>query len=132
MAKTLTKNQQEFLDQPYVGIVTTLREDGSPHSTVVWVDVDDGTVGFNTARGRVKDKNLQRNPRVAISVQDPENPYRYVQVRGRVTEMTEKGADEHIDALAKKYLGKDKYPNRRPGEVRVTVKVTPEKIQSMG
>ena len=80
----------------------------------------------------MKTKNLERNPIVALSVQDPENPYRYVQVKGRVTEMTEKGADEHIDALAKKYLGQDRYPYRRPGEVRVTVKIAPEKIQSMG
>jgi len=98
----------------------------------VWIDFDGSHIRFNTARGRVKDKNLQRNPKVAISIQDPENPYRYVQVRGRVTEMTEKGADAHIDALAKKYLGKDQYPGRKPGEVRVTVKVMPEKIQSMG
>jgi hypothetical protein len=80
----------------------------------------------------VKTRNLERNPRVALSVQDPENPYRYVQVRGRVAEMTEKDADAHIDALAKKYLGQDRYPHRQPGEVRVMVKVVPEKIQSMG
>ena len=69
---------------------------------------------------------------MAISIQDPENPYRYLQIRGRVTEMIEKGADDHIDALAKKYLGKDKYPGRKAGEVRVTVKVVPENIQTMG
>ncbi len=80
----------------------------------------------------MKDKNLQRNPNVALSILDPENPYRYLQVRGRVAEMTERGADAHIDALAKKYLGQDTYPFRRPGEVRVIVKVVPEKIQSMG
>jgi PPOX class probable F420-dependent enzyme len=112
--------------------IATVGADGAPQVTPVWVDFDGKHVRFNTARGRVKDKNLQRNPRVAISIQDPDNPYRYLQIRGRVTEMTEKGADEHIDALAKKYLGKDKYPHRRPGEVRVTVKVTPEKIQTMG
>jgi hypothetical protein len=80
----------------------------------------------------VKTQNLERSPKIALSIQDPENPYRYIQVRGRVVEVTEKGADEHIDALAKKYLGQDRYPYRRPGEVRVTVKVMPEKIQSMG
>jgi len=89
-------------------------------------------VRFNTARGRVKDRNLQRNPRIALSILDPENPYRYLQVRGRVVEMTEQGADAHIDALAKKYLDQDRYPFRRPGEVRVTVKVLPETIQTMG
>ena len=98
----------------------------------MWIDYDGTHVRFNTARGRVKTRNLERNPTIAMSVQDPENPYRYVQVKGRVTEMTEQGADAHIDALAKKYLGQDRYPHRRPGEVRVTVKVAPEKIQSMG
>ncbi len=112
--------------------IATVGTDGAPQVTPVWIDFDGSHIRFNTARGRVKDKNLQRNPRVAISIQDPENPYRYVQIRGRVTEMIEKGADDHIDALAKKYLGKDKYPGRKAGEVRVTVKVVPEKIQTMG
>jgi PPOX class probable F420-dependent enzyme len=112
--------------------IATVGADGAPQVTPVWVDLDGDRIRFNTARGRVKDKNLQRNPRVAISIQDPENPYRYLQVRGRVSEMTEKGADDHIDALAKKYLGKDTYPGRKPGEVRVIVKVTPEKFQTMG
>ena len=80
----------------------------------------------------MKDRNLKANPNVALSVQDPDNPYRYVQVRGRVAEMTEQGADAHIDALAKKYMGKDKYPYRRPGEVRVMVKIRPESVQAMG
>jgi len=112
--------------------IATVGADGGPQLTPVWIDFDGRHIRFNTARGRVKDKNLQRNPRVAISIQDPENPYRYVQIRGRVTEMTEQGADAHIDALAKKYLGKDTYPGRKAGEVRVTVKVAPETIQSMG
>ena len=86
----------------------------------------------NTARGRVKDRNLQRNPRIALSILDPENPYRCLQVRGRVVEMTEAGADAHIGALAKKYLDKGRYPFRRHGEVRVTVTIAPEKIQGMG
>ena len=87
---------------------------------------------INTARGRVKEKNLRKNPKVALSIQDPDNPYRYIQVRGRVAEMTEQGADAHIDALAKKYLGKDTYPYRQPGEVRVLVKILPEKVQTSG
>ena len=112
--------------------IATVGADGAPQVTPVWIDFDGTNIRFNTARGRVKDKNLQRNPRVAISIQAPDNPYRYLQIRGRVTGMTEKGADDHIDALAKKYLGKDKYPGRKAGEVRVTVTVTPEKIQTMG
>ncbi len=84
------------------------------------------------ARAGVKDKNLRRNPKVALSILDPDNPYRYVQVRGRVTEITETGADAHIDSLAKKYLGQDKYPYRKPGEVRVIFKIAPERVQIMG
>jgi PPOX class probable F420-dependent enzyme len=112
--------------------VATVGADGAPQVTPVWIDHDGRYIRFNTARGRVKTNNLERSPKIALSIQDPENPYRYIQVRGRVAEVTEKGADEHIDALAKKYLGQDRYPYRQPGEVRVTVKVTPEKIQSMG
>ena len=87
---------------------------------------------FNSALGRVKDKNVRRDPRVSIALLDPENPYRYLEIRGRVVEITEDGADGHIDALAKKYLGKDKYPFRKSGEVRVTYKVAPEKVSAMG
>ena len=100
--------------------------------TPVWIDYDGTHVRFNTARGRVKDKNIQTNPKIALSIQDPDNPYRYLQIRGRVVEVTEKGADDHIDSLAKKYTGQERYAHRRPGEVRITVKVLPEKIQSMG
>ena len=123
---------RDLFDKKSFAHLATVGADGAPQVTPVWIDHDGSHIRFNTARGRVKTRNLERNPRVALSVQDPDNPYRYVQVRGRVVEMTEKGADAHIDALAKKYLGQDRYPHRRPGEVRVTVKVVPEKIQSMG
>ena len=106
--------------------------DGTPQVTPVWFDTDGDLIRINTARGRVKDKNLRRSPVVALSVMDPDNPYRYVQVKGRVTEATETGADAHIDALAKKYTGADKYGNRRQGEVRVIFKIKPERIQTMG
>lgn len=112
--------------------LATVGADGAPQVTPVWCDLDGDVVRINTARGRVKDRNLRRNPRVALSVLDPDNPYRYVQVRGRVVEMTEEGADAHIDALAKKYLGQDRYPYRQPGEVRVIVKIAPERVQGMG
>ena len=127
----IPQNLRDLFDKKTFAHLATVGADGAPQVTPVWIDYDGQHIRFNTARGRVKTRNLERNPRVALAIQDPENPYRYVQVRGRVTEVTERGADEHIDALARKYLGKD-YPNRRPGEVRVTVKVTPEKIQSMG
>jgi PPOX class probable F420-dependent enzyme len=128
----IPESYRDLFDKKSFAHLATIGPDGTPQVTPVWIDYDGTSIRFNTARGRVKTKNLERNPIVALAVQDPENPYRYVQVKGRVTEMTEKGADEHIDALAKKYLGQDRYPYRRPGEVRVTVKIAPEKIQSMG
>lgn len=112
--------------------LATIMSDGSPQVTPVWVDFDGTHVFFNSARGRVKDKNIRRNPRVALSIADPENPYRYLEVRGTVVEITETGADDHIDKLAKKYLGQDKYPYRKAGEVRVIYKIEPEKVSSMG
>lgn len=112
--------------------LATVGADGSPQVTPVWVDFDGIHIRFNTARGRVKDKNLRRNPKAALSIQDPDNPYRYMQVRGRVAEITEQGADAHIDALAKKYINQDKYPWRRSDEVRVTYKILPEKIHTLG
>lgn len=110
----------------------TVMPDGSPQVTPVWCDFDGTHIRVNSAKGRVKDKNMRRNPKVALALQDPENPYRYLQIRGQVVEITEQGADDHIDSLAKKYLGKDKYPNRRPGEVRVTYKIKPDRSFTMG
>ena len=112
--------------------LATIGADGSPQVTPVWVDLDQTHIRFNTAKGRVKDKNLRRNPRVALAIQDPDNPYRYIQVGGRVAEITEEGADAHIDLLTKKYLDQDKYPFRQAGEVRVIFKILPEKVQTLG
>jgi PPOX class probable F420-dependent enzyme len=123
---------RDILDKKGFAHLATVGRDGAPQVTPVWADFDGTFVRINTARGRVKDRNLKRNPQVALSAQDPDNPYRYVQVRGRVAEMTEQGADAHIDALAKKYIGKDRYPWRRAGEVRVLVKILPERVQGMG
>jgi PPOX class probable F420-dependent enzyme len=86
----------------------------------------------NSAKGRQKDKNIRRDPRVTIAISDPDNPYRYLEVRGRVVEITEDGADAHIDKLAKKYLGADRYPYRQPDEVRVIYRIEPERFSSMG
>jgi len=129
---TIPESFRDIFSKKAFAHVATVGRDGTPQVTPVWVDYDGTHVRFNTARGRAKDKNLQRSPKVALSVQDPDNPYRYVQVRGRVVEMTEKDADAHIDALSKKYTGRDRYANRQPGEVRVIVKILPEKVQSMG
>ena len=112
--------------------LATVMPDGSPQVTPVWFDYKGGKFIVNTARGRVKDKNIHRDPRVALAIQDPENPYRYLEIRGNVVEVTEKGADEHINSLAKKYLGKDVYPFRQPGEQRVLYKIEPKKFSAMG
>ena len=129
---SISGEQRDLFTKKAFAHLATVGRDGRPQMTPVWVDWDGTHVRFNTARGRVKDRNVRANPQVALSVQDPDNPYRYVQVRGRVVEMTEQGADAHIDALAKKYLDQDRYPFRQPGEVRVTVKVLPESVQGMG
>ncbi len=121
----------DLLTKKALAHLVTLLPDGRPQSTPVWVDYDGSHVLINTAEGRLKDKNMQRDPRVAFSITDPENPYRYLEVRGRVVERTKKGADQHIDALAKRYLGQDKYPFRKPEEVRVIYKVQPERSTSM-
>ena len=127
----LSEQQRAFLDNPFVGVVTTLRRDGSPHSTVVWVDSLDGKAAFNTALGRVKPRNMERDPRVSLLVLDPGDPYRWLSVDGRIS-ITENGADDHIDRLAKKYVGADSYPNRKPGEVRVTVTIDATRVDAHG
>ena len=131
MAK-LTDRQREFLDDnPFVGTVTTLRPDGSPHSTIVWVDTENGSVGFNTAAGRAKERHLRQDPRVSVLVVDPQNPYQWVSISGPA-ELTTEGADAQIDKLAKKYLGKDEYPWRSPEEQRIKVRIRPEHVDSAG
>jgi PPOX class probable F420-dependent enzyme len=131
MDATLEKYRDIF-DKKTFCYVATIGPHGRPQVTPVWCEFDGTHIVFNTARGRVKDKNLARNPDVAIAAADPENPYRYVQIRGRVTEITDKGADAHIDKMTKKYTGQDRYPGRKPGEVRLIVKVLPERVQGMG
>jgi PPOX class probable F420-dependent enzyme len=128
---TLDDTARKFLDQPFVGTVTTLRTDGSPHSTIVWVDTDTDEVSFNTATGRAKEKHLRNDPRVSVLVVDPENTYKWVAVSG-TAEITTEGADEQIDRLAKKYLGKDEYPWRNPEEERIKVRIRPEHVEKSG
>lgn len=112
--------------------LATVNADGTPQVTPVWFDWDGSRIRINTAKGRVKEKNLRRTPAVALSIMDPDNPYRYVQVKGRVAAVTESGADAHIDALSKKYLGQDRYPYRKPGEARVMFTIAPARVQTMG
>jgi len=123
---------KDILQKKAFANLATVNADGTPQVTPVWVDFDGSHIRFNTAKGRLKDKNLRRNRAVAMAIMDPDNPYRYIQVKGRVAEVTEAGADAHIDSLAKKYIGQDRYPYRQPGEVRVIYKVSPERVQTMG
>ena len=127
----LSAAERAFLEEPFVGIVTTLARDGSPQSTVVWVDVDDEGVSINTAHGRVKPRNLARDPRISLVVVDPGDPYRWVKVNGTGT-LVDDGADAQIDRLSKKYTGRDVYGSRQPGEQRVSVRIAPARVMSRG
>ncbi len=112
--------------------LATIMPDGTPQVTPVWFDVEGEYLRVNSAQGRVKDRNMRARPGVALSIVDPQNPYRYLQIRGEVVEITTEGADAHIDALAHKYTGAARYTSRRPGEVRVTYKIKPARVQAMG
>lgn len=131
MAK-IPEKYLDLFDKRAFGSLGTLMPDGSPQVTPVWVDREGDTVLVNTAKGRQKDKNIQRDPRVSVTLIDPDNPYRYVEIRGHVVEATEKGAKDHIDKMAKKYLGVDKYPYAQPGEQRLLLRIEPERFSSMG
>jgi len=123
---------KDLLEKKAFAHLGTLMKDGSPQVTPVWFDHDGTHIRINSAKGRWKDKNMRNRPQVALSILDPDNPYRYMQIRGKVVDVTEAGADAHIDSLAKKYLGKDKYPFGQPGEARVIYKVAVERVTTMG
>lgn len=125
MPATIPSEYLDLFDKRAFGMLATLMPGGQPQVTPVWCDLAEGHVLVNSARGRQKDKNVRRDPRVTITIADPDKPYRYLEVRGRVVEVTEQGADAHVDKLAKKYLGVDKYPYRGPGEVRVIYRIEP-------
>jgi PPOX class probable F420-dependent enzyme len=126
MTTVLTPEDVALLNEPQIAAIATVSPRGMPQVTPTWIDTDGEVVRFNTAKGRVKYNNILRNPVVAVLVVDKANVYRWVEVRGRA-EIVEEGADGHIDALAKKYLGADSYPFRNPNEQRVTVRVVPER-----
>ena len=129
MAKTtIPKDFLDLFEKRAFAHLATIMPDGTPQVTPVWVDYDGEFILVNSARGRQKDRNISRNPAVALSIQDPDDPYRYVQVRGSVVKITTLGADAHIDKLMKKYTGQDHYPWKKPGEVRVIYKIMPEKV----
>ena len=127
---------EKYLDllqqkKAFANLATTM-PDGSPQVTPVWFDYQDGLIRVNSAKGRVKTRNMKTGAQVALAIMDPDNPYRYIQVRGRVGRVVEAGADRHIDALAKKYLDKDKYPFGQPGEMRVMYEIEPASASGMG
>ncbi len=128
MSATIEGGAQALLEGKNFANVATLRADGSVQVSPVWVDIEDGKPVVNSAEGRAWPRNLERDPRVTLAVQNLENPYEYVEIRGRVVERTHDGADEHIDSLAKKYMGLDSYPLRQPGEQRVILRVQPEHV----
>ena len=132
MADVIPEKYRDLFQKKAFCSLSTLMPDGSPQVTPVWCDFDGTHVIVNSAKGRRKDTNMRRDPRVSLAIIDPDNPYRYLEVRGRVDEITETGADAHIDKMAKKYIGMDRYPNRQPGEVRVLYKIKPERFSSMG
>ena len=121
----------KLLEDKNLAFVATLMKNDWPQITPVWIDLVDGIILVNTAQGRVKQRNVSRDPRVAISVVDRNNPYNMVTIQGRVTEQTTDGAEKHIDKMAKKYLGVDKYPFATPGEKRILLKIEPLKIFHM-
>ena len=132
MADILSAKARALITRPVLASLATLNPDGSPQITPLWVDLDGDDVVFNTAQGRKKARNLERDARVAVTVIDPDDQYNVVAFQGTVTDVTSDGADAHIDALAKKYLGVDAYPMRREGEVRIIVRVRTDHVAMGG
>jgi PPOX class probable F420-dependent enzyme len=128
MAAEIPEEAKKLLEGKNFAHVSTLMPDGSPQSSPVWIGHENGTVTFNTARGRLKEKNLERDPRVAVSVHNQDNPYESLLIRGKVKEITAEGGKEDADALAKRYMGVDEYPFLQPGEERLIVRIEPEKV----
>jgi len=129
---TVPSAYKDLLEKKAFASLATVNADGTPQVTPVWFDWDGSYIRVNTAKGRIKDKNMRSRPTVALAIMDPENPYRYLQIKGRVASVTETGADAHIDALAKKYLSKDRYPYRKADEVRVTFTIALDRVQVTG
>jgi len=132
MSVTIEGRPEELLKGKNFCTVATLRTDGTVQAAPVWVDTQDGLAVLNTAEGRAWPRNLERDPRVTLTVQNMENPYEYLSIRGRATAPSTDGADEHIDAMAKKYMGVDEYPMRQPGEQRIIIRVEPGDVRVWG
>ena len=132
MSQAVPEKYLDLFKKRAFASLATVMPDGRPQVTPVWCDWDGEHVLFNSAKGRQKDRNVRRDPRVSLALMDPENPYRYLEIRGTVVEITEDGAADHIDKMAKKYLDVDKYPYAQAGEVRVIYKIKPEHTTVMG
>jgi PPOX class probable F420-dependent enzyme len=131
MPQPLTDEAKEIIESKSFAHVATINQDHSPQVSPVWVEHDGTNVIINSEEKRLKVRNLKRDPRVAISIQDPQNPYSYIHIKGHVVEITPKGGAEGIDRLSKKYTGQDKYPGNQPGDVRVQIKIAPDRIYKM-
>lgn len=130
--KKIPESHADIFEKKAFAHLSTIMPDGSPQASAVWVDTDGPYILVNSAEGRLKDRNIRRDPRVAVSVTDPENPYLSLMIRGRVSKITNEGADAHIDKMAKKYMGVDEYPFRTADEVRVIYYIEPERVAAMG
>ena len=128
MAKLSDPEVKKLLDAPNHAALSTINPDGSVHNTMVWVNEENGALAVNSAVGRKWPSNLERDPRTSLLVMEQNNPYNYVEIRGTATG-TEEGADEHINALTKKYINQDEYPFRQPGEQRIKFVITPDHIR---
>ena len=128
----IPEKYQDILNKKAFAQLATIMPDGTPQVSPVWFEFDGKNILINSAKGRVKDRNMRRDARVGLDIQDPDNPYRHVSIRGRVVHITEEGADAHIDKLTKKYINQDRYPYRGQGEVRVIYKIEPEAAHTMG
>ncbi len=132
MPEKIPEQYKDLLEGRTFAHLATIMADGSPQVTPVWCDFDGTFVIVNSAKGRLKDRNMRGNPRVALSILDPENPYRYLEIRGRVAEITEEGAEAHIHKMARKYLDVDEFPHQNPDETRVIYRIAPERFSFMG
>jgi PPOX class probable F420-dependent enzyme len=132
MAVTLTDKQKKFITDKNFGHIATINKDGSPQVSPVWIELDGNNLVVNSEEKRRKVRNIKRDARVSISIQDAANPYAYIEIRGKAVEITSSGGFEGIDRLSAKYTGQQKYPGNAPGDVRVMIKIAPEHVTGMG
>jgi PPOX class probable F420-dependent enzyme len=132
MAVQLTEQHKHLINAKNFGHLATLNKDGSPQVSPVWIDLEGNCLVVNSELKRLKVRNIKRDPRVSVSIQNANNPYQYIEIRGKAVEVTEKGGFEGIDKLAQKYMGVDKYPNNLPEDKRVVIRIEPQRITGMG